>query len=110
MSRSYKKNPAYSQTTGKRNMKRTKKYKRMASKAVRRNPEIPTKGKGYKKAFDSWNIYDGPSRRYSKQEFIKDWEKEEKEIMNGIYNQNELPYHKSFEENLLDWRKAVEFK
>ena len=56
MSRSYKKHPVW--TDGSPHT--TKEMKRFANKAVRHAgfDEIPLKGKGYKKKFESWDIHD----------------------------------------------------
>lgn len=50
MSRSYKKTPVYKD--------RRLGSKRLASKKVRRSKDVPKKGKGYRKIYDSWNISD----------------------------------------------------
>lgn len=72
MSRSYKKHPVW--TDGSPHT--TKEMKRFANKAVRHAgfDEIPLKGKGYKKKFESWDIHDQVTR-CTKQQCIDNWER-----------------------------------
>lgn len=65
MSRSYKKN-AYA-TDG--SPKNVRDHKRLANKKVR-NSDIPLRGKGYRKVYNSWNIHDYVSY-YSWKDFKK---------------------------------------
>jgi len=72
MSRSVKKHPVC--TDGRPGT--TKRSKRCANKRVRNVDfeELPTKGKGYRKVFETYDIHDWINR-WTKEEAIKDWEK-----------------------------------
>lgn len=67
MSRSYKKN-AYASDGSPKNVRN---HKRLANKKVR-NSDIPLKGGGYKKTYESWNIHDYISY-CSWEDFKKEW-------------------------------------
>lgn len=72
MSRSYKKHPV-----SKDGNKSSKKAKQIANKRIRRNykNELPIKGKGFRKFYNSWEINDYIAY-WSKEEAIKDWNDE----------------------------------
>ena len=67
MSRSYKKNPIYTDRPH-----GAKYWKRVGNKKVRKNNNTFPKGKKYKRMYNSWEIHDYISR-YSKCEAIKDY-------------------------------------
>lgn len=69
MSRSYKKS-AYASNGSPKNVRE---HKRLANKKVR-NSDIPLKGKGYKKAYESWDIHDYFSY-CSWEDFKKEWDR-----------------------------------
>jgi hypothetical protein len=70
MSRSYKQNPVL--TDGSPHS--TKKSKKFANKSVRNTEleELPLKGNGYKKIFESYNIHDWITR-YTKQDWADNY-------------------------------------
>ena len=67
MSRSYKKNPIYTDRPH-----GAKYWKRLANKKVRRKNYHFLKGKEYKKLYPSWEIHDYISR-WSKEQALKDF-------------------------------------
>lgn len=89
MSRSIKKNPVVkdgdSGTFG----------KKLANKKVRRTDDVPMKGKGYRKVFNSWEIHDYSSR-WTKEEAIEMWREEERD---RYYTNSEGTFHKQFNNN-----------
>ena len=50
--------------------------KKQANKKVRKEKDVPSKGKDYKKIYQSWNIHDYISY-YTREQAILDWEEEE---------------------------------
>lgn len=88
MSRSYRKTPIFKSHDG------GKKMKRIASKTVRRNWEVPLKGGNYKKLFNSWDLND----------YVIYWPIEDTIL---TYEENE--YYRSrfetLEKFLIYWRK-----
>ena len=73
MSRSFKKNPVFKDST--RKGATYKSGKQIANRTVRRKLDIP-KGSGYKKMFCSYNISDY-SFRMSERELMEEWEKKD---------------------------------
>lgn len=71
MSRSYRKEPVV--TDGK--TKITQESKKFANKTVRNKEDVPTKGSGYKKASESYNIHDFVTR-WTWEEAKADYESE----------------------------------
>ena len=70
MSRSYKKNPGWKDSS--RNG--TKVDKRYANRKVRNSSLVFSKGSTYKKLSERWEIHDWNFRTYSKAEAIRRWE------------------------------------
>ena len=70
MSRSYKKNPIYKDST--RKGPTFKSGKQIANRIVRRMSDLPG-GNGYRKAFCSYNISDFCTRM-SEKELLKEWD------------------------------------
>ena len=105
MSRSYKKSPVY--TDG--NAGTTKESKRFANKKVRHTDfdDLPKKGKGYKKCYESWDIHDFVSY-YTKEDCIKDWERENKQIENCASDYRF--YAETKEETIKNWEKSHKWK
>ena len=105
MSRSYKKSPVYTDGSA----RGTKISKRFANKKVRNTnfDDLPKKGKGYKKCFESYDIHDFISY-YTEKECIKDWEKECTEIENQVTKYRFYPQTK--EEVIKKWRKNHKWK
>ena len=98
MSRSVKKHPVC--TDGRPGT--TKEIKKYANKAVRKADfdEIPLKGKGYRKKFQTYDIHDW-IHRWTKEQAIKDWEE----------SQNHKWWEKrSFEEYMNYWEKCCKRK
>lgn len=112
ISRSYKHNPVY--TDG--HAGSTKESKRFANKKVRHTDfdELPRKGNGYKKVFESYDIHDYISY-YTKQQWIDHYEKRRKEYENGVglycfgvklqNDETEI-----LEDSLKDWEKSYRRK
>ena len=93
MSRSYKKHPWY--TDGSPHS--TKESKKLANKKVRRTDDVPLKGKGYKKIYETYDIHDFKTR-YSKQEWIRD------------YKRIRYRKYESFEDYINYWEKTYRRK
>ena len=79
MSRSYKKNPIYTDGSA----RSTKATKRFANKSVRRRDDVPN-GSAYKKVFESWNIHDYVNR-WSWEEAKAFWESGDNEYLRKYY-------------------------
>lgn len=90
MSRSYKKVPIYKSHDG------GKRMKRIASKTVRRNWDIPLKGGNYKKLFNSYNLND----------YICYWSLEQA-ILSYKSNEYYKSKFKTLEEFLIFWKKDL---
>ena len=78
--------------------------KRLANKRVRRTEEVPMKGKGYRKIFESYNIHDYISY-WTKEEAIETWINEEKD---RFFHDYEGYFHRQFNNNFdryLAWWK-----
>ena len=90
MSRSYKKIPIHKSHDG------GKWTKRMASKAVRREPDTPLNGGNYKKIFNSWELND----------WVTYWP-----IEDAIETYYSSPYYLSrfdtLEKFLIYWKKSM---
>ena len=101
MSRSYKKSPVF--TDGSAGS--TKESKRFANKKVRHTDfdYLPKKGRSYKKCYESWDIHDFVSY-YTKEECIKDWEGENKQIENCASDYRFFAETK--EETIKNWEKS----
>lgn len=69
MSRSYKKNPIYTDRTH-----GAKYWKRLANKKVRKENDHFLKGKKYKRIYNSYDIHDYISR-WTKEEALKDFKR-----------------------------------
>lgn len=101
MSRSYKKHLRTKDSANK-NMKR------FANKKVRTNQDnLPSKGKSFKKIFESWEISDWNWYR-SKREAIEEWEEEESPHYIGLAWRHER--FKTFEKWLQYWEKSIKRK
>ena len=98
MSRSYRKNPIRKSHDGGKEMKR------IASKAVRRQKELPLKGSSYKKIFNSWNLNYYISY-WPLEEAIEAWYEEENK------SESYRHFHKRYKtlENFLNWWKKEMF-
>ena len=101
MSRSYRKYPCISIYYGKSG----KFGRRQANKKIRSLPidyELP-KGRGFKKLYNSYDICDYQFTQF-KEWAIKDWEKECKDLANGV-NMYKNKYHQTLQEELNNWKK-----
>lgn len=94
MSRSWKKHPYC--TDGRPGS--TKESKKFANKKVRNTDleELPSKGKGYRKVSETYDIHDWINR-WTKEEAIENWEKAKE----GTYWKN-----KTFEDYMNYWEKC----
>ena len=101
MSRSYKKYPKIKVYYGK-----SGKYARnQANRKIRRLPldyDIPN-GRSFKKISESYDIWDYSFTQF-KEWAIRDWEKEEAEIINEVYTWRKR-YHTTLEQALIDWKR-----
>jgi len=101
MSRSYKKHPRAKDTA-------SKNMKKFANKKVRANQDnLPSKGKSFKKIFESWEISDW-NWHWSKREAIEEWEEEESPHYTGLAWRHER--FKTFEKWLQYWEKSIKRK
>lgn len=80
MSRSYKKNPVY--TDGSPGT--TQESKKFANKKVRNTDDIPMKGNAYKKVSESWEIHDYKNR-WTWEEAKAAWERGDNEYLREHY-------------------------
>lgn len=69
--------------------------KKLANKKVRRTEDVPMKGKGYRKIFESWDIHDYVNR-WTKEEAIEMWIDEEKD---RYFHNYEGYFHRRFNNN-----------
>lgn len=101
MSRSYKKFPKIKAYYGK-----SGKYGRnQANRKIRRLPlsyDIPN-GCSFKKLYESCEIWDYSFTQFKKWE-IRDWEKDEADIINNVYTWKKK-YRITLEEALINWKK-----
>ncbi len=101
MSRSYKKHPRAKDSANKF-------MKKFANKKVRTNlEELPSKGKSFKKVFESWEISDW-NWHWSREEAIKEWEAEEAPHYSGVRWRHER--FKTLEKWLQYWEKSIKRK
>ena len=98
MSRSYKRNPVC--TDGKPHS--TQESKKFANKRVRNTDfdDLPRKGKGYKKVYESYDIHDWRNR-WTEEEAKKDWERSRK---------RHYWFNKTFKEYMNYWAKCCKRK
>lgn len=110
MSRSYKKHPIT-----KDGNRSSKKDKQIANKRIRRNykNDLPTKGKGFKKFYNSWEINDYVCY-WSKEEAIKNWNDEVNEAASRGIPLEKWGWHSQYAnlEEFLDkaWAKSQKRK
>lgn len=105
MSRSYKRSPIV--TDGSPHT--TKESKKFANKRVRNTDfeDLPTKGKSYKKYYETYDIHDYKERQ-TKEEAIKDWESKKKQKEQGINNYKwgiRIDFEETKEEIIKRWEK-----
>lgn len=112
MSRSYKKSPVF--TDGSAGS--TKRSKRFANKKVRHTDfdDLPRKGNGYKKVFESYDIHDYITYE-SKQQWIERYERRRKNYERGIGIycfgiKIDGDEDESLEESLKEWEKVYKRK
>lgn len=103
MGKSYKKYPST------KDRKSCRVGKKLATRRVRsmfrRGKDIGN-GNNYRKAYPQWDICDF-KYRVSEKEYIDKWEKDEKEVNNGVANPY---YHPTLKEWLVCWRKTFKNK
>ena len=102
MSRSYKKFPS---AKSERSCKKAKMY---ANRKVRRSKQDLTNGNCYRRLSERWNIYEYKSHQ-TEQEAIDKWEKDQKEIANGI-NLWKKRYNATKEKAMINWYKWYKMK
>lgn len=110
MSRSYKKFPLFRDTLWGRSMKEGKQYANRKIRRKLKNLDISIpKGSCYKRlGIDSWDLYEYKSYQ-TKQDTIDEWERECKEIENGV-NSWKSRYHQTLEQDISDWYRSYKRK
>lgn len=111
MSRSYKKHPLFRDCLWGKSMKRGKQYFNRRLRRIYKDTskEIPN-GNYYKKLNNNHELYEYTSS-YTKEEIIKEWYREQYEILNGINSwKAQWLAEYSLEKAILHWKKSYKYK
>lgn len=105
MSRSYKKFPQFRDNLWGRSLKDGKRYNNRKIRHKLKNPNIEISNGSYYKSLglDSWNLWEYKSYQ-TKQDTIDQWEKDQKDLLNGIRTWRVLR-NWTLKDQINDWAK-----